>query len=157
MQKIVPYLWFDNQAEEAANLYVSLFPNSSLGSVSRGPDGAVFMVTFQLDGQQFMALNGGPRFQFTEAVSFYVNCGDQAEVDHFWYKLTADGGEESMCGWLKDKYGLWWQIIPTILGELMQDEDAEKAQRVMQAMLQMQKIDIAALKRAYEQPGDSSG
>lgn len=151
MQKIVPYLWFDNQAEEAANLYTSLFKNSKIGNVSRGPDGAAFMVTFQLEGQEYMALNGGPRFKFTEAVSFFVNCETQAEVDHLWHKLTADGGEESQCGWLKDKYGLWWQIIPTILGELMQDEDVEKAGRVTQAMLQMKKIDIAALLRAREQ------
>ncbi|GIK58809.1 MAG: VOC family protein [Chloroflexi bacterium] len=150
MQKIVPFLWFDNQAEEAANLYTSLFKNSSMGSVSRGPDGTVFMATFQLDGQEFMALNGGPRSQFTEAVSFFVNCETQAEVDHLWNSLTADGGEESMCGWLKDKYGLWWQIIPTILGDLMQDEDGEKAGRVTQAMLQMKKIEIADLLRAYE-------
>ena len=152
MQKIVPYLWFDTQAEEAANFYTSLYKNSKMGGVSRGPNGEVFMVTFQLDGQEFMALNGGPRFQFTEAISFFVNCETQAEVDELWYKLTADGGEESRCGWLKDKYGLWWQIIPTILGELMQNEDAAKANRVMQAMLQMNRIDIAALIEARDQP-----
>ncbi|MCL4261953.1 MAG: VOC family protein [Anaerolineae bacterium] len=151
MQKIIPFLWFDNQAEEAANFYISLFKNSRMGNVSRGPNGEAFMVTFQLESQQYMALNGGPRFKFTEAVSFYVNCETQAEVDELWDRLTADGGEESQCGWLKDKYGLWWQIIPTILGELMQDEDAEKASRVTQAMLQMNKIDIATLLRAREQ------
>lgn len=150
MQKIIPYLWFDNQAEEAANFYTSLFKNSKMGTVSRGPDGAVFMVTFQLEGQEYMALNGGPRFQFTEAISFFVNCETQAEVDHLWNSLTADGGEESQCGWLKDKYGLWWQIIPTILGELMQDEDGAKAQQVMAALLQMKKIEVAELLRAYE-------
>jgi len=152
MQKIVPYLWFDTQAEEAANFYASLYKNSKMGSVSHGPNGEVFMVTFQLDGQEFMALNGGPRFQFTEAISFFVNCETQAEVDELWYKLTADGGEESRCGWLKDKYGLWWQIIPTILGELMQNEDAAKANRVMQAMLQMNRIDIAVLIEARDRP-----
>lgn len=150
MQKIVPYLWFDNQAEEAADFYTSLFNDSKIGSVSRGPNGEVMIVTFQLNGQEFMALNGGPRFTFTEAVSFYVNCETQAEVDELWARLTADGGEESQCGWLKDKYGLSWQIIPTILGNLMQDEDEAKAHRVMQALLQMKKIEIAELLRAYE-------
>ncbi len=150
MQKIVPYLWFDNQAEEAADFYTSLFNDSKIGSVSRGPNGEVMIVTFQLNGQEFMALNGGPRFTFTEAISFYVNCETQAEVDELWARLTADGGEESQCGWLKDKYGLSWQIIPTILGNLMQDEDEAKAHRVMQALLQMKKIEIAELLRAYE-------
>lgn len=150
MQKIVPYLWFDNQAEEAADFYTSLFNDSKIGSVSRGPNGEVMIVTFQLNGQEFMALNGGPRFTFTEAISFYVNCETQAEVDELWARLTADGGEESQCGWLKDKYGLTWQIIPTILGNLMQDEDEAKAHRVMQALLQMKKIEIAELLRAYE-------
>lgn len=150
MQKIVPYLWFDNQAEEAADFYTSLFNDSKIGSVSRGPNGEVMIVTFQLNGQEFMALNGGPRFTFTEAVSFYVNCETQAEVDELWARLAADGGEESQCGWLKDKYGLSWQIIPTILGNLMQDEDEAKAHRVMQALLQMKKIEIAELLRAYE-------
>lgn len=150
MQKIVPYLWFDNQAEEAADFYTSLFNDSKIGSVSRGPNGEVMIITFQLNGQEFMALNGGPRFTFTEAVSFYVNCETQAEVDELWARLAADGGEESQCGWLKDKYGLTWQIIPTILGNLMQDEDEAKAHRVMQALLQMKKIEIAELLRAYE-------
>lgn len=150
MQKIIPYLWFDNQAEEAADFYTSLFNDSKIGSVSRGPNGEVMIVAFQLNGQEFMALNGGPRFTFTEAISFYVNCEAQAEVDELWAKLTADGGEESQCGWLKDKYGLWWQIIPTALGKLMQDADGAKAQRVMQALLPMKKIEIAELLRAYE-------
>ncbi|RIK23650.1 MAG: hypothetical protein DCC52_13065 [Chloroflexi bacterium] len=149
MQKIIPYLWFDRQAEEAANFYVSLFKNSRVESVSRGPDGTAFLVTFHLDGQPFMALNGGPQFKFNEAFSMFVNCETQQEVDALWEKLTADGGEESMCGWLKDKYGLSWQIIPTILVKLMNDSDLVKANRVMQAMLKMRKIDIKALEDAY--------
>ena len=155
MQKITPFLWFDTQAEEAANLYVSIFKNSKILKVARygeagpGPAGSVMIVNFQIEGQEFIALNAGPRFKFTEAISFVINCQTQEEVDHYWNKLTADGGQESMCGWLKDKYGLSWQVTPTILGELMADKDAKKAQRVMQAMLQMKKIDIAALKRAY--------
>lgn len=153
MQKIIPYLWFDNQAEEAVDFYTSLFNDSKIGSVSRGPNGEVMIVAFQLNGQEFMALNGGPRFTFTEAISFYVNCETQAEVDALWARLTADGGEESQCGWLKDKYGLSWQIIPTILGKLMQDEDEAKAYRVMQALLQMKKIEIAELLAAYEGVG----
>lgn len=160
MQKIVPCLWFDHQAEEAANLYVSLFKNSQILNVSRydeasakasgQPAGSVLTVTFTLDGQEFMALNGGPAFKFTEAVSFVVNCETQAEVDRFWNTLTADGGEESQCGWLKDKYGLSWQIVPTVLEQLLSDPDPAKAQRAMQAMLEMKKLDIAELKRAYE-------
>ncbi len=150
MKKITPFLWFDTQAEEAMNFYVSLFKNSKVGNVSRGPDGKVFTVSFELDGQEFMALNAGPQFKFNEAISFFVNCATQEEVDYFWEKLTADGGEESMCGWLKDKYGLSWQIIPSALGELMGDPDPAKAQRVMQAMLKMKKIEIAGLKEAYE-------
>jgi predicted 3-demethylubiquinone-9 3-methyltransferase (glyoxalase superfamily) len=155
MQKITPFLWFDTQAEEAANLYVSIFKNSKILKVARygeagpGPAGSVMIINFQIEGQEFIALNAGPRFKFTEAISFVINCQTQEEVDHYWNKLTADGGQESMCGWLKDKYGLSWQVTPTILGELMADKDAKKAQRVMQAMLQMKKIDIAALKRAY--------
>lgn len=156
MQKITPYLWFDGKAEEAANFYVSLFNNSKIENVSyygEGmpyPAGTAMAVQFQLEGQNFIALNGGPQFQFTEAISFLVNCETQEEIDKFWNALTADGGEESMCGWLKDKYGLSWQIIPPILGELMSDPDAEKAGRVVQAMLQMKKIEIDKLKRAYE-------
>ncbi|MBI4670434.1 MAG: VOC family protein [Chloroflexi bacterium] len=149
MQKITPFLWFDNQAEEAANFYVSLFKNSQVESVSRGPDGNAFIVTFQLDEQPFMALNGGPQFKFNEAISMFANCETQQEVDELWEKLTADGGEESRCGWLKDKYGLSWQIIPTALGKLMGAPDPIKANRVRQAMLQMRKIEIQALEDAY--------
>ena len=153
-QKITPFLWYDNQAEEAANLYCSIFKNSKVGSVVRygdagpGPKGTVMIVTFQLAGQEFTALNGGPRFKFTEAISFVVNCETQEEIDHFWEKLTADGGQESMCGWLKDKFGLSWQVIPKALPEMLMDGNSETAQRVMRSMLQMRKIDIAALRRA---------
>jgi len=150
MKKITPFLWFDTQAEEAMNFYVSIFKNSKVGGVSRGPDGRAFTVSFELDGQEFMGLNAGPEFKFNEAVSMYVDCEDQAEVDYFWNKLTADGGEESMCGWLKDKYDLSWQIIPKQLGELMGDPDPEKSQRVMQAMLKMQKIIVADLQKAHD-------
>ena len=151
MKKITPFLWFDTQAEEAMNFYVSVFKNSKVGGVSRGPDGKAFSVTFELDGQEFMGLNAGPQFKFNESVSFFVNCEDQAEVDYFWDKLTTDGGEESMCGWLKDKYGLSWQIIPKQLGELMGDPDPVKSQRVMQAMLTMRKIVVVDLEAAYNQ------
>lgn len=151
MQKITPFLWFDTQAEEAMNFYVSVFKNSKVGAVSRGPDGKAFSVNFQLEGQDFIALNAGPEFKFNEAISLFVNCETQAEVDDLWAKLTADGGEESRCGWLKDKYGLSWQIIPSALGELMGDPDPVKSQRVMQAMLKMSKIIIADLRQAYEQ------
>jgi len=156
MQKITPFLWFDNQAEEAANFYVSIFKNSKVVGVARygdagpGPKGTVMTVEFQLDGQKFVALNGGPHFKFTEAISFVVNCETQQEVDYFWEKLSA-GGSEVQCGWLKDKYGLSWQIVPTILVELLEDKDPEKASRVMQAMLPMKKIDIKTLKQAAEQ------
>jgi len=149
MKKITPFLWFDTQAEEAMNFYVSLFKNSKVLNVSRGPDGKAFIVSFELDGQEFMALNAGPQFKFNESVSFYVDCEDQAEVDYFWDALTADGGEESMCGWLKDKYGLSWQIIPRQLGELMGDPDPEKSKRVTDAMLKMQKIIVADLQKAH--------
>lgn len=158
MQKIMPCLWFDQQAEEAVNFYVSLFKNSKIVNVARydeasaqasgQPKGSVMTVTFQLDGQEFMALNGGPVFKFTEAISFIVNCETQEEVDRLWNALT-QGGAEVQCGWLKDKYGLSWQIVPTILEELLSDPDPVKAQRVMQAMLQMKKLDIAGLRRAY--------
>ncbi|WP_331436863.1 VOC family protein [Gordoniibacillus kamchatkensis] len=157
VQKISPYLWFDNQAEEAVNLYVSIFKNSKVESVVRygeagpGPAGAVMSATFRLEGQRFMALNGGPHFTFSPAISFFVSCETQQEVDELWSKLTADGGEEGRCGWLKDKFGVSWQIVPTVLGELMQDKDAGKSQRVMQAMLQMNKLDIERLKQAYHQ------
>ena len=151
MKKITPFLWFDNQAEEAMNFYVSIFKNSRVLGVTPGPNGVAQSVTFELDGQEFMALNAGPRFNFNEAISFFVNCETQAEVDELWAKLTADGGEESMCGWLKDKYGLSWQIIPAALGEMLGDPDPEKAGRVMQAMLKMRKIDVQGLRQAYEQ------
>ena len=149
MKKITPFLWFDAQAEEAMNFYVSLFKNSKVINVSRGPDGKAFSVAFELDGQEFLGLNAGPQFKFNEAVSMFVNCEDQSEVDHFWNALIADGGEESMCGWLKDKYGLSWQIIPKQLGELMGDPDREKSGRVMQAMLKMKKIIIEDLQQAH--------
>jgi len=149
-QKIVPFLWFDDQAEEAMNYYVSIFPDSRAGSVNRGPDGKVFTGTFQIAGQEFMALNGGQQFKFTEAISIFVRCETQEEVDRLWAKLTADGGEESMCGWLKDRYGLSWQIIPNRLGELLGDRDPERAGRAMQAMLGMRKIDVAGLEKAAE-------
>jgi predicted 3-demethylubiquinone-9 3-methyltransferase (glyoxalase superfamily) len=158
-QKITPFLWFDNQAEEAVNFYTSIFKNSKIGAISRydeagakaagRPKGSVMIASFQLDGQEFVALNGGPQFKFTEAISFVVNCESQEEVDEFWNKLT-DGGQESQCGWLKDKFGLSWQIVPTILSELLAGKDSEKSQRVMQAMLQMKKIDISILKQAAE-------
>ena len=151
MKKITPFLWFDTQAEEAMNFYVSVFKNSKAGEVSRGPDGKAFSVNFQLEGQEFMALNAGPEYKFSEAISLFVNCQTQAEVDELWSKLTSDGGEEGRCGWLKDKYGLSWQIIPSALGELMGDPDPVKSQRVMQAMLKMNKIIIADLKNAHEQ------
>ena len=152
MQKITPYLWFDNQAEEAMTFYTSIFPDSKIKDVMRpDPNGPLLAATFELHGQEFMVLNGGPQFNFTEAISFFVKCETQAEVDELWDKLTADGGEESMCGWLKDKYGLSWQIIPNLLGELLGDPDAEKAKRVMEAMLQMKKIDTNVLRQAYEQ------
>jgi predicted 3-demethylubiquinone-9 3-methyltransferase (glyoxalase superfamily) len=149
MKKITPFLWFDTQAEEAMNFYVSVFRNSKVLGVTPGPNGVAQSVNFELEGQEFIGLNAGPQFKFNESISFLVDCKTQEEVDYFWEKLTADGGEESMCGWLKDKYGLWWQIIPSSLGELMGDPDPEKAQRIVQAMLKMQKIVIADLKRAY--------
>jgi predicted 3-demethylubiquinone-9 3-methyltransferase (glyoxalase superfamily) len=156
MQKITPFLWFDGNAEEAVNFYTSVFKNSKTLGISRygeggpGPKGAVMTASFELDGQQFIALNGGPSFKFTEAVSFFVNCETQQEVDELWEKLS-DGGEKGQCGWLKDKFGISWQIIPSALGKLLADKDPEKAKRVMKAMLQMRKIDIAGLKRASEQ------
>jgi predicted 3-demethylubiquinone-9 3-methyltransferase (glyoxalase superfamily) len=155
MQKITPFLWFDGKAEEAMNFYVSVFKNSKIGRVSRygdagpGPKGTVMSATFQLDGQEFFALNGGPQFTFSPAISFFVNCETQAEVDELWEKLSA-GGEKNRCGWLTDKYGLSWQIIPSVLGKLLQDKDVEKANRVMKAMLQMDKIDIKRLQQAYD-------
>jgi len=155
MQKITPFLWFDGKAEEAMNFYTSIFKTSKIGRITRygdagpGPKGAVMSATFQLDGQEFMALNGGPQFKFTEAISFFVNCETQEEVDELWEKLS-DGGQKSRCGWLKDKYGLSWQIIPSALGKMLGDKDPEKSQRVMKAMLQMDKIDIRRLQEAHE-------
>lgn len=156
MQKINPFLWFDNRAEEAATFYTSIFKNSKIRSMARypegspGPAGTVMTVTFELDGQTFIALNGGPQFKFTEAISFFVNCETQEEVDSLWEKLS-EGGDEGPCGWLKDKFGVSWQIVPTVLGELLQDVDAGKSRRVVQAMLQMKKIDIQGLRQAYEE------
>jgi predicted 3-demethylubiquinone-9 3-methyltransferase (glyoxalase superfamily) len=147
VQKITPCLWFDGQAEEAAHYYASIFPDAKTLSVFRGPDGKAIMVRFALAGDEFLALNGGPRFKFTEAVSLTVDCTDQAEVDRLWARLT-DGGEASMCGWLKDRYGLSWQIVPRRLPELLQDPDPERAGRVVNAMMQMRKIDVAALESA---------
>ncbi len=149
MKKIPPFLWFDDDAEEAMNFYVSIFKNARVLSVSPGPNGKAMSVTFELDGQEFMALNAGPRFPFTEAISLFVSCETQAEVDELWRKLT-EGGEESRCGWLRDKYGLSWQIVPTALGTLLQDKDPVKAGRVLQAMMAMNKIEIAGLQRAYD-------
>lgn len=155
MQKITPFLWFDGNAEEAVNLYTSIFKNSKMEAITRygaggpGPEGTVMTATFLLDGQKFMALNGGPHYTFSPAISFVINCQTQEEIDWFWEKLT-EGGEAVQCGWLKDRFGVSWQVVPTIMGELMTDKDAQKAQRVLEAMLQMIKIDIATLKRAYE-------
>ena len=155
MQKITPFLWFDNQAEEAANYYVSIFGNSRIlkivryGEAGPGPRGAVMTVSFEINGQQFTALNGGPKFKFSEASSFVVNCETQAEIDALWGKLSS-GGKEDHCGWLKDRYGLSWQLVPTVLPELLGDKDSARAQRAMQAMLQMRKLDIAALRKAHQ-------
>src|SRR5207245_1163985 len=155
MQKITPFLWFDGKAEEAMNFYVSIFKNSKVGGVSGygdagpGPKGSVMSCTFQLEGQDFYALNGGPQFKFTPAISLFVNCETQQEVDELWEKLSA-GGRTDQCGWLQDKYGLSWQIVPTILGKLLGDNDPAKASRVMQAMMQMKKIDIKGLQQAYD-------
>jgi len=154
MHKITPFLWFDSQAEEAVMFYTSIFKNSKIGSVSRygdagpGPKGSVMVMEFELEGHKFTALNGGPVYSFSPAISFFVNCDTQEEVDYLWEKLS-QGGEVEQCGWLKDKYGITWQIVPTILGQLMSDPDPEKAARVTQAMLKMIKLDIAELKRAY--------
>jgi predicted 3-demethylubiquinone-9 3-methyltransferase (glyoxalase superfamily) len=162
MQKITPFLWFDGKAEEAANFYVSIFKNSKIANIMRygqagpGPKGSVMSAIFQLDGQEFIALNGGPVFTFSPAISFFVNCETQEEVDELWKKLS-DGGEKQRCGWLKDKYGVSWQIIPTALGEMLQDKDADKSKRVMEAMLQMDKIDVNVLRRAYLASGAPSG
>jgi predicted 3-demethylubiquinone-9 3-methyltransferase (glyoxalase superfamily) len=156
MQKISPCLWFDNQAEEAVGFYTSVFKNSKIDKVSYygdagpGMKGTVLTITFQLNGQEFMALNGGPEYKFTPALSLFVNCKDQEEVDYFWDKLS-EGGEKGQCGWLTDIYGVSWQIVPTILGELMSDKDTKKTANVIRALLQMKKLDIVMLKKAYEQ------
>ncbi len=161
MQKITPFLWFDNQAEEAVNFYTSIFNNSKIVSISRygkegaeasgRPEGTVMTMAFQLAGQEFVALNGGPQFKFTEAISFVVSCEPQEEVDYYWEKLSEGGDEKAQqCGWLKDRYGMSWQIIPSILAELLGDPDPQKSKRVMEAMLQMKKIEIAGLKKAYD-------
>jgi predicted 3-demethylubiquinone-9 3-methyltransferase (glyoxalase superfamily) len=156
MQKITPFLWFNNNAEEAMNFYISIFRDAKIENVARYGEGAPFpagtlmSATFYLEGQEFMVLNGGPQFQFNEAVSFFVNCENQLEVDYLWAKLS-EGGEEGPCGWLKDKFGLSWQVIPNALGQMLNDPDPVKAQNVMQAMLQMSKIEIAKLEQAYAQ------
>lgn len=161
MQKITPFLWFDNQAEETVKFYTSIFKNSKVGktlrygeeaakvSQSGRPVGSVLTIEFEIEGQKFTALNGGPAFKFNESISFVVNCDTQKEVDYYWEKLTGDGGQESQCGWLRDKFGVSWQVVPTVLIEMLHDEDTVKSERVMKAMLQMQKIDIAKLKAAY--------
>jgi predicted 3-demethylubiquinone-9 3-methyltransferase (glyoxalase superfamily) len=155
IRKITPFLWFDDKAEEAMNFYCSVFKNSKKGSVMRygeagpGPEGSVLSVTFELEGQEFMALNAGPQFSFTPAISFFVNCETQDEVDYFWEKLS-EGGRKDQCGWLQDKYGLSWQIVPSVLGRFLSDPDAAKSQRAMKAMLQMKKLDVEALTRAFE-------
>ncbi len=155
-QKITPFLWFDNNAEEAVNFYVSVFKNSKVGETARygdsgpGPKGSVMTMAFELEGQKFTALNGGPHFKFTEAISFVVNCETQEEIDYFWERLSSNGGQEVQCGWLKDKYGLSWQIVPTILPELISG-DPQKSNRVMQALMQMKKLDIAELQRAADE------
>ena len=157
MQKITPFLWFDGKAEEAAKFYTSIFKNSKIGKISRygeagpGPKGAAMSATFQLEGQEFIALNGGPQFTFSPAISFFVNCETQQEVDELWKNLS-EGGREDRCGWLQDKYGLSWQIIPTVLLKMMSDPDPKKSSRVMKAMLQMVKIDVRRLQEAYDQP-----
>jgi len=155
-QKITPFLWFDHQAEEAVGFYTSIFKDSKVGTVTRygeagpGPKGSVMTMAFELDGQEFVALNGGPHYQFTPAISFVINCESQEEVDHYWETLSA-GGQEIQCGWLRDKYGVSWQVVPTVLIDMLHDKDAARAQRVMKAMLQMKKIDIPRLEEAYRQ------
>ena len=153
-QKITPFLWFDSNAEEAMNFYVSVFNNSKIATVTRygdagpGPKGSVLTAAFELEGQKFVALNGGPRFKFTEAISFVINCETQEEIDYFWDKLTSDGGQESMCGWLKDKFGLSWQVVPAEIGSLL---TGGKSNQVMQAIMQMKKIDLSTLRQAAGQ------
>ena len=157
MQTITPFLWFNGRAEEAANFYIGIFKNAKItetmryGDAGPGPKGSLMSATFELDGQKFIALNGGPQFQFSPAISFFVLCDTQEEVDHFWDKLS-DGGQKIQCGWLTDKFGVTWQIVPKVLGEMLRDKDPAKSQRVMKAMMQMKKLDIAGLKAAYDQP-----
>jgi predicted 3-demethylubiquinone-9 3-methyltransferase (glyoxalase superfamily) len=161
MPKISSFLWFDTQADEAAHFYASVFPNSKIGKVARygdagpGPKGSVMTVEFELDGKPFIALNGGPQFKFTEAISFVVHCNTQQEVDTYWEKLLQGGGQESQCGWLKDKFGLSWQIVPTMLGQLLSDPDPKTSKRVMEAMLKMKKLDIPTLQRAADQAAEA--
>ncbi len=161
MQKITPFLWFDNQAEEAVNFYVSVFKNAKVIGTTRcgeegpAPKGSVLTVAFELNAQEFVALNGGPQFKFTEAVSFVVNCETQEEIDHYWEKLTAGGGQEIECGWLKDKYGLAWQIVPAAIWGWMQDKDPVRSQRVMNALMQMKKLDLPTLQRAADGPNSA--
>jgi predicted 3-demethylubiquinone-9 3-methyltransferase (glyoxalase superfamily) len=161
MQKITPFLWFDGNAEEAANFYISIFKNSKMGKISRygdagpGPKGSAMSVTFQLEGEEFYALNGGPQFKFTPAISFFVNCETQQELDDLWEKLSA-GGRTDRCGWLQDKFGLSWQIIPSVLGQLLGDKDPQRAKRAMQAMLQMTKLDIKKLQQAADDATSSA-
>jgi predicted 3-demethylubiquinone-9 3-methyltransferase (glyoxalase superfamily) len=158
MQKIIPFLWFDGQADEAANFYTSIFKRSKISSVTRygdagpGPKGSIMSAVFELEGQEFYALNGGPMFKFSPAISFFVKCETQEEVDDFWTKLSA-GGHTNQCGWLQDKFGVSWQVVPTALGQMLSDKDPAKGKRVMQAMLKMTKLDIALLKQAYDAPG----
>lgn len=150
MSKITPFLWFDNNAEEAMHLYTSIFKNSKVLSTSPGPNGTIMSATFELNGQQFMVLNAGPVFKFNEAVSFFIDCDTQEEVDYYWNALTANGGEEGRCGWLKDKFGLSWQVVPKLLSQLLSDPNPAKSQAALQAMLQMNKIDSAALQAAHD-------
>ncbi len=158
MQKIVPFLWFDGQADEAVNFYTSIFKNATITSVTRygdagpGPKGSIMSATFELDGQEFYALNGGPMFKFSPAISFFVKCESQEEVDYYWSKLSADGGATNQCGWLQDKFGVSWQVVPTLLGKLLGDKDPAKSARVMRAMMKMTKLDVAGLQQAYDAP-----
>lgn len=150
MQKISPFLWFDGKAEEAAKFYTGIFGNSRITNVIPGPGGTVMGVSFELEGQEFMGLNGGPMFQFTPAVSFFIKCETQEEIDNYWSRLTEGGGEPQPCGWLRDRFGLSWQVVPDALATLLQDKDPARAQRTMEAMMKMSKLDIAALRRAYD-------
>lgn len=150
MKKITPFLWFDTQAEEAMNFYLTVFKDSKAGSINKLPDGKIVTATFTLENQEFFCINAGPQFKFNEAISFFINCENQEEVDYYWEKLYTNGGQEGQCGWVKDKFGLWWQVVPSALNKLMSDPDREKAGRVMQAMMQMKKIEVAELQKAYD-------